>query len=71
MSIIRKNDELVVHFITDSELRPKIKVIDRRGSFVKLQIRENEIVRRKVCSDMTKEYVFPFGKYSMAPIAYK
>jgi len=70
MKHIRKNDELTVRFIGDSELRPKIKVVDRRGSFVKLQVSENEIVRRKVFSDMNKEFVFPFGKYSMSPIAY-
>lgn len=70
MKYIRKNDELTVRFIGDSELRPKITVIDRRGQFIKLKLSENEIVRRKICSDMEKEFVYPYGKYSMSPIAY-
>jgi hypothetical protein len=46
------------------------QVIERKGNFAILKLAENEIVKRKIFADGEKEYVFPYGKYSMCPIAY-
>lgn len=70
MKRISVNNTITARFVTDSELRPQIKVIERKGNFVTLQISKNEIVKRKVFTDNEKEFVYPYGKYSMCPIAY-
>jgi hypothetical protein len=70
MKTIQPNSKLTVRFITDCELRPEIQVIERKGNFAILKLAENEIVKRKIFTDGEKEYVFPYGKYSMCPIAY-
>jgi hypothetical protein len=71
MKTINTNDKLTVRFIGDSELRPVISVIERKGNFATLQLQENEIVKRKVHKSLNGEYefVYPYGIYSMAPIA--
>lgn len=73
MKKIEPNTTIIARFVTDADLRPQIKVIERvdreKSSFVDLLI-NGEVVRRKVHTDREKEYVFPYGKYSMAPIAY-
>jgi len=70
-TIINTNDTLTVRFVTDSDLRPLIKVLSRKGNFVTVKLSENEIVRKKVYSYNNEEFIFPYGKYSMAPIAKK
>jgi hypothetical protein len=73
MKTIAPNTTITARFVTDADLRPQIKVVERvdrqKSSFVDLLI-NGEVLRRKVHTDREKEYVFPYGKYSMAPIAY-
>lgn len=71
---IQANTKITVYFITDSELRPTINVVERietpKSIFVKVDIRGEGAVKRKVYNDGTGEYIFPYGKYSMCPVAY-
>ena len=73
MKTIAPNTTIIARFVTDADLRPQIKVVervDREKSSFAVMIINGELVRRKIHSDREKEYVFPYGKYSMAPIAY-
>ena len=73
MKTIARNTTIIARFVTDADLRPQIKVVERvdreKSSFAVMLI-NGELVKRKIHSDREKEYVFPYGKYSMAPIAY-
>ena len=73
MKTIEPNTMITARFATDADLRPKIKVVERvdreKSSFAVMLI-DGELVKRKIHSDRDKEYVFPYGKYSMAPIAH-
>lgn len=69
MKTITTNSTITARFITDSELRKQITVIERKGQFASIMI-DGKIERKKVYSDNGKEYIFPYGRYSMAPIAY-
>lgn len=73
MKQITQNTMITARFIGDADLRPQIKVVERidrpTASFAVMLI-DGELVKRKIHSDREKEYVFPYGKYSMAPIAY-
>ena len=73
MTTIQTNSTIIVRFITDAELRPSLNVIERietpKSTFVKINL-HGEILKKKVFNDGNKEYIFPYGKYSMAPIAY-
>ena len=73
MKTIAPNTTITARFVTDADLRPQIKVVERvdrqKSSFVTMLI-NGELVKRKIYTDREKEYVFPYGKYSMAPIAY-
>jgi hypothetical protein len=73
MKTIAPNTTIIARFVTDADLRPQIKVVERvdreKSSFVTMLI-NGELVKRKIHTDREKEYVFPYGKYSMAPIAY-
>jgi hypothetical protein len=73
MKTIAPNTTITARFVTDADLRPQIKVVERvdreKSSFVTMLI-SGELVKRKIHTDREKEYVFPYGKYSMAPIAY-
>ena len=73
MKTIAPNTTIIARFVTDADLRPQIKVVervDREKSSFAVMIINGELVKRKIHSDREKEYVFPYGKYSMAPIAY-
>lgn len=70
MKTINANSTITARFVTDSDLKVAIKVIDRKGSFATIEVRGEGILKRKIHTDGTKEYIFPYGKYSMAPIAY-
>lgn len=70
-STINTGDTLTIRFITDAELRPTVKVIERKGNFVKIKFSENEVKRVKVYEYNSSEYIYPYGKYSMAPVASK
>ena len=73
MKTIAPNTTIIARLVTDADLRPQIKVVERvdreKSSFAAMTI-NGELVKRKIHSDREKEYVFPYGKYSMAPIAY-
>ena len=73
MKTIAPNTTITARFVTDAVLRPQIKVVERvdreKSSFVTILI-NRELVKRKIHTDHEKEYIFPYGKYSMAPIAY-
>jgi hypothetical protein len=73
MKTIAPNTTIIARFVTDADLRPQIKVVERvdreKSSFITMLI-SGELVKRKIHTDYEKEYVFPYGKYSMAPIAY-
>ena len=66
---IQPNTTITVHFIGDSQLRPTLKVIDRKGNFVTVII-DAIAQRRKIYNSLDREYILPYGKYSMAPAAY-
>jgi hypothetical protein len=69
ITTINTNDTLQISFIGDSQLKPICKVILRKGNFVTVQLSSTEIVKRKVHVYDNEEYIFPYGKYSMAPTA--
>ena len=71
MKRINTNDKITVRFVTDADLRPTVNVLERKGKFVTIQISQSEIVKRMVHTSLcgNYEYCFPYGKYSMAPIA--
>lgn len=64
---------ITARFVTDAELRLQIKIVERidraTASFAVMLI-DGELVKRKIHTDKEKEFVYPYGKYSMAPIAY-
>lgn len=68
MAKIETNSTLTVHFIGDAELKPTIKVIERKGNFAKIEI-DGTVVKRKVFENNGEEYILPYGKYSMCPHA--
>ena len=63
------SNQITARFVTDNDLRPQITVVSRTKSTAKVIIDGIE-VKRKIYSDSNKEYIFPYGRYSMAPIAY-
>ena len=69
ITTINTNDTLQISFIGDSQLKPICKVILRKGNFVTVQLSSTEIVKRKVHVYDNAEFIYPYGKYSMAPIA--
>jgi hypothetical protein len=71
MKTINTNDTLQIRFVTDADLKPTCTVIERKGNFATLQLSSTEIVKRKVHKSLNEEYeyVYPYGIYSMAPIA--
>lgn len=73
MNAIKSNSNIIVRFITDAELRPSLEVLERieteKSTFIKIKV-DGQIIKKKVFNDGQKEYIFPYGKYSMAPIAY-
>lgn len=70
MKKITPNTKITVQFVTDAQLRPEIEVIARTSVTATLKLNDGKIVRRKIYSNDEREYVFPYGMYSMAPIAY-
>jgi hypothetical protein len=73
MKKLNVNNEITVRFIGDSELRPKAKVIARTETAKSVYVTilfNGELIRKKVNTDNEKEYIYPLGKYSFAPIAY-
>lgn len=58
-----------MNFIGDVSLQVTFKCIKRTGKTVTLQSK-HEQVTKKICTEgMTQmEYIYPYGKYSMAPI---
>ena len=65
---IQTGDILTGQFVTNSDQKIRATVLERKGNFVKIKIDgESEIVRRKVYSHNSQEWVMPFGTYSMAP----
>ena len=67
---IKAGDLLTIRFIGDSDLIKKATVLSRKGNFAVIDLGSNEIVRRKIYNYYNEyEYLYPYGKYSMAPIA--
>ena len=61
---------LTGRFIGDADLTFSFTVIARKGSFCTVNI-NGKIERRKIHTGVMDglEYIFPYGKYSMAPVA--
>lgn len=69
MKKIEVNTELTATFIGDSKLKVKIPVISITATMCTVII-DGKSVRKKIYNDGEKEYIYPYGNYSMAPIAY-
>lgn len=61
---------LTGRFIGDADLTFSFSVISRKGSFCTVNI-NGKIERRKIYTGVMDglEYIYPYGKYSMAPVA--
>lgn len=66
-NIINEGDTLTAHSIGDCNCIFSVQILKRNKSFVTVKAMGNES-RCKVHSDETGEYIYAFGKYSMAPL---
>jgi len=64
---IKSGQVLTARSACDYDCIFSVKVLDRKGSFATVEA-HGEAKRVKIRSDDRGEYVFAFGKYSMAPI---
>lgn len=60
---------ITVHFMGDSDLMPEIQVIARTPKTA-IVLLDGKQIRCKIHSFKDYEYIHPYGKYSMSPIAY-
>jgi len=67
--IIEAGQTLTITFIGDSQLKAFCKVISRTNASAKILI-DGKIESKKVYKSYDgSEYVLPYGKYSMCPVA--
>ncbi|HXP52134.1 MAG TPA: hypothetical protein VN922_19415 [Bacteroidia bacterium] len=62
---------LIIKFITDADLQVPCIVTNRTKSFATIRLGKDEVVKTKIHKSITdgSEFVYPYGKYSMCPIA--
>ena len=69
MKTIQANTKLTVWHIGDSQLHPIINVTARKGTFATIQL-DGLPIRKKVYQDSDgNEFIYPYGRYSMAATA--
>jgi len=68
MNAFSAGQQLSSRSICDSNCEFTGAVIKRTAKTVTIETRMKGIARCKVQTDDEGEYIFPFGKYSMAPI---
>lgn len=67
MKIITANTTLTARSIGDYNCIFKVEILSRNKSFVTVKAM-GEVKKVKVFADEKGEYIWAFGKYSMAPI---
>ena len=67
MKTITTGTTLKGRSICDSDSIFSAQVIERKGAFAKIKFQGNE-KRVKIHNDGDSEFVFPDGRYSMAPV---
>lgn len=68
MNTIVSNSILTCRFVTDAELKVEMQVTARTKSTCTVTI-NGKSEKRKIYNNGESEYIYPYGKYSMAPIA--
>lgn len=57
-----------MNFICDAGLHVTFKCIKRTGKTVTLQSKHDKVTKKLGTDSSGMEYIYPYGKYSMAPI---
>ena len=68
---IATGQNLKITFPCDADMVVFATVIERNNSYATLKMNDGSTVRRKVKKSVFdgSEYIFPYGSYSMAPVA--
>ena len=69
MNKFKINDTYRMNWIGDSELKTPVKIIGRtKKTVLIIDLHSKEQKRCKINSHANHEYIFPAGRYSMAPV---